>query len=1161
MKTAILSDLSGIVNNIDSHNYESEFIKIKNLLGKLKGNIDPTTLEEVCEIFGDDYTVREILTKYFNGGNDSIIAGLKEYLSASTTALDSESVDYDDNSSILNDIPNINTDYKETMNKEDLIKDDVDSSANVIKLIVELPVNDAAKVLSVIDNDSNLGSDIADELAKFIVKGDTTAEVSDTLKPVSGKIVQIIDTRSDILPENFSVSQVKSFNKYMLLFSEATDVETISDELLSKEAGEMLEESCNQCLEVPSEFPDKATVVETNSAVPTVEDVQNTVHPTGYVDTEMVSPGEEDSVDALNEVTDALVEMDVEPASEALALIAENVGPSAADAIQGEVLSKVAPESFSDFARNSWMTDMEVFSAYNILDSFLRGNITNFSTESGEGLKYYYMDNFSKASEIISFSKTSSVSAVVDDILSFLKKARNKTINAEVDDIATISILRKSIDDLADEISKIKDKIQKTATKLKDAKLTQNTANQAKYAEDLQNLNFELSSFQNELNSAISASNSITSKYNNINNVTEKVVEQTVGDFLKKNWGKTAIAGGTAVGAGGLGGMALTKSTEPVYIPDDSEGFNFSATENAEALNEVADHIAEEELKAEEELAEEAEEGNDNVSLISESDEILEAAESVMDVNDIAKSTELLSEVAERVSPEVALAIQAEICKEDSDKAKEIVDTAIIDKSEVLEAINVINDVKENGTSETFSEVKSISYDLILSNFADVAEEMIERGELDEDDEEDEDLEDIDPEDVSLESPEMDEIIETISDLPTVSDAAEILVKIEEEVGPEAALAVQSELLKENNDLFKEINNEIVIDDSVVKEIYSVVKGFAPGVESFSKFGRNNIKRKYLQNFAVAISNDEKAKIVDEVKEQVMKEIAEGGVQVPEGENGAPMPPAGPEGAPMPPVGPNGVPMPPVGPDGAPMPPVGPDGVPMPPVGPEGAPMPPVGPDGAPMPPVGPNGIPLPPVGPDGAPVPPVPHMPPVGDNGVPPPPPPGMMAAPQAPVNVEQPGVQIPQASQVPVDTMGVEVPDIKPVVPPLLNAPTVPPPHPFMGNEGVSDVPALPMEPPSEAVATSTTGDFVPGTVNAPKYVHLIPQNPIEQATVETPQIPPVLPAVGNPQLPPADQLSDVEIQKAITDNFSRVRKPTNFSSTKESDIEAYKRTMMGF
>lgn len=1093
MKNEILTKLSEIVNGLDGHNYKEGFSRIKDLLGQLRGIMDPATLDEVCEVFGDDYTVRGILTKYFNSGETSLINGLESYLSSSVSALDSdvEEPPEDMYSSFTTELPNIvNTEEIDNMNKEASIKDVEITDDGMVKALVELPASDAAKVLTEIAHEESLGTSVADELAKVIIEGDPKAGIADTLKPIEGKVVQIIDTRSDIKPECFSVSKIKSYNKYMYMFSEATDPSLVDEEILEEAC---TEEECGleAALDAPEEIPVKSTVVETNSALPTVEDVGEATQPVSYVDSEMIQPGENEVVDALNEVSGAIGSLEAEQASEALGLIAEQIGPEAAEAIQGEVLAQNNPELFSSFSKNSWITDQEVFAAYNVLNNYFSGQITNFSTESGNALKERFLANFSSAVELVNANFTGAGK--------FFGAFNVRAYRAKQAEALMNEILRSSG-------GKVDPKLLSWAKVAEEkAALIRNLKRNPESKVFYNNAGQELAKARKDFDDALIEFNKLAEKH--VPGQSPVAIQQAHGlfDTIKEHPVKSGLLGAGAVLAGGMGGSAIANINKPVDGINDFEGFSQKLAENGYYFSEGSEAM----------------------------DEVVEK---VSRPEAIEGSAELLSEIAERVSPEVALAIQAEMCKENSDAAKELAENAIVDEEEVIEALDVVNDVLENGTQETFSQAKNIYFQELMANFADIAEDMLDSDE-EEEDKEDEDkgeLVNLEENDVYTESPEMEEVIKKFESLPAVEDAATLLVEIEDKVGPEAALAVQSELLKENSDLFKEINEQIVMDDDVVKEIYSVVNGFNPDAEM--NFSEANLDRYsvYVRNFAEALSDQEKAAIVEEVKNQVMTEMS------------APVP--APEGEAVPP------PMPPVAPEAAPA--MAPEGMPVPPVVPEGAPIPVPPPTGETpiVPPAPATPVEVPPA-PEAVPAPAaVPEVPVPAE--APMIPPPGMAAAPQAPVNVEYPGQFIPPTGVAPIDAASVERPDINPVIPGLVSEP-LPPPAPFATEDGVAEIPPLPMEMPTEAVATSTTGNFTPSAVNAPKYVHMIPQNPIEQMQAT---MPPVEPAVSNPQLPPANQLSDVEVQKAIVDNFSRARKQVSFSSTKESDIEEYKRTMSG-
>ena len=1094
MKEEILKKLSEIVNGLDGHNYKEGFSKIKDFLGQLRGIMDPATLDEVCEIFGDDYTVRGILQNYFNSGETSLVNSLEDYLSASVSALDGDVSGEADEvySTFTTEFPNIiNTEEIENMNKEASIKDVKITDDGMLKALVELPAVDAAKVLTEVAHEESLGGSVADELAKAVINGDPKAELSDALKPVAGKVVQIIDTRSDIEPECFSVSKIKSYNKYMYMFSEATDPIRIDEQALEAACNE---EECGleAALEAPEEIPVKSTVVETNSALPTVEQVEEVSMPVSYVDSEMVRPGESAAVDALAEVSEALGNLEEDQSAGALGLIAEQIGPEAAEAIQGEVLAKANPELFSNFSKNSWITDQEVFAAYNVLSNYFSGKITNFSTESGSALKQRFLSNFSSAVKLVdkhnenfSVAKTFNVSS--------LKKLGTHWKNLQETAI-DIGKYDKVAADLAEEMARkteVITQIKKRINELEkiDPKKNLNEINELKglLSEARSNFRDVGAAFERQLTAGGGSS------------VGDVVENAGVWATIKDHPIATGLIGGSVAGAGVLGGMTMAKNSLPtgdVNI-DMYEGFS----------------------------------SKNNEYYFSEESDVMDLAVSeALNTDSIEATAELLAEVAEKVSPEVALAIQAEMCKDSSESAKKLADSAIVDEEEVEEALAVIEDVKQNGTQEQFSESKTSYFKDILNNFAVLSKEILfSEDEEDEEDEDDEDfsneeqkedgqLINLDKSEVDKSSPEMEEVVEKFENLPTIEDAATLLVEIEDKVGPEAALAVQSEILKNNSELFKKINDEMVMDDDVVKEVYSIVKGFSPDSEfNFSEAGMDRYKV-YVRNFSEAIPNEEKAAIIEEIKQQVLNEMA-----------GAPAP----EAAPVHPVDPAALP---------PIPPVAPEAAPIPA---EAAPVVPPAPTVPVAAPIAPEAVPAP------APIPevPVPAEAPVI-------PPPGMAAAPQAPVSVEYPGQFIPPTGTAPIDPESVIRPDIAPVVPGLVApAPTLP--HPFATEEGVAEVPPLPMDAPSEAVVTSTTGEFTPSAVNAPKYVHLVQQSPMEQMQAT---MPPVEPAVGNPQMPPMQQLSDVEVQKAIVDNFSRARRQVSFSSTKESEIEAYKRAIEG-
>lgn len=1106
MKKEILGRLSEIINSLDGHNYKEGFSRIKDLLGQLRGIMDPTTLDELCEVFGDDYMVRGILTKYFNSGETSLINSLEEYLSSSISALDSKNTDETEevSSSFTTEFPNIiNTEELENMNKEASIKDVEITEDGMVKALVELPVADAAKVLTEIANDQALGGDIADELAKVIISGDPKADLADSLKPVEDKVVQIIDTRSDIDPANFSVAKVRSYNKYITMFSEAVMDDAIVEEVAAECCGDCQEEE----LCPPEEIPEKTTVVETNGTLPTVEYAHEASMPISYVDSSMVAPGENEAVDALSEVSTAIGSLEQEQASEALGLIAEEIGPEAAEAIQGEVLSQNNPELFSSFSKNSWITDQEVFAAYNVLSNYFNGNITNFSTSEGSKFKERFMSNFSTAISVVeNFSKGKGLNNALSH---FLKKPLSNPNVALTDKTMFWSGISENLS------GKIAVKEQEVAKLLAKYRNTTDPTDKAEALFELNQAKDQLLAYRQQLSTSLSSlerslESSAANQAELLSNIPSK-------GGLSGFMGNHPIIAGTTIGTGGAaaglyGKSLLDKRNQNMQeINGEFEGFS-------KKLNEAGYYF-------------------------SDSSEVMdEVVEKVLDTNTIEETAELISEVAERVSPEIALAIQAEACKESSAAAKELADQAIVSEEEIAEALEVVNDVLENGTQETFSSVKTSFYKAFMSNFASITKEMIENGDIDiedlkelEDEDDDEEDEDGDEEseevlvnleqdgkEIVQESPEMDEIIEKFESLPAVEDAATLLVEIEDEVGPEAALAVQSELLKKNSDLFEELNSQIILDDDVVKEIYSVVKGFNPEAEmNFSEAGMDRYSV-YVRNFAEALSDQDKAAIVEEVKAQIIGEMA-GSAPAPEGE--LPPPPA--------------VPMEEV----PPMP--APEAMPLPPIE---APLPP---EATPVP----EAMPVPEAVPAPAPAPaPVQEMP--IQEEVPSIPPPGMAAAPQAPISVEYPGQFIPPTGTAPIDAASVERPDIAPVVPNLVSE-TLPPPSPFVTEEGVSEIPPMPMDMPTEAVVTSTTGEFTPSAVNAPKYVHLIQQSPVEQMQAT---MPPVEPAVGNPQMPPVEQLTDVEVQKAIVDNFSRARRQVSFSSTKDSDIEEYQKMMLG-
>lgn len=1143
----LVSELSDLVYSLDGNNYGEVIIHIKDLLNKLRANKTPNTLSSVSEIFGDDAVVREILNSYINQNKEGALAGLEDYLLSSVNVLNKN-----EDSQVMD------------TNKGDIkIKDVEVVGDGMVKALVELPVKDAAKVLAMIESDEMLGKPVAEDLAKIIISGDKGAEISEELKPVSGRVVQIIDTRTDIDPENFSVSEAKKFNKYLYMFSEAINPEDEALEALAAE--QTLAQCCSEeapveeGLESPEEIPVRSTIIESNSTLPTVEDVAEASEPASFIDSEMVDAGEDDVVDALDEITGSLAAMPVDNASEALGLIAENVGFSTAEAIQAEVLSLFS-EKLADFSRNSWVTDEEVFAAYNVMSNYInnRQNVS-FSTTDGLNSVKTFKANFSLASKIIAkeqsnFANVSFLGRVVGFRGSKAAEVA-KQFEKNADKLPAVAgRYKRMLEEGAEEIRGLKVERARLLKKLDDPNSWALADNQ-----DLAIVNQQLANARKGFDQTMGELSKIIEK-KAMGDKVEEHIAKGLGSTLKDNWGKVALGAGGLVGAGAIGGMALATPASDSFdsVGDD---LNYGFSDNGEDMDE--------DLNEEVEDSEKGEEIAPGVTATTESETMDAVVDVLKELPDTETISEVLSEVAEDVGPEVALAIQLELCKEDSDLAEELAEDFVVSADEVQKAAGVVaKEVQEGPSEESFSNSSKLAhYKRILRNFSILAQDEDTKNSefvgFDEDSEEDalkqiaainalknagaeeeaeaeeEDLEDEVKEAVAKElveedlkdaeiydgSTEMDEVVDTLLDMPSIKDASDVLVEIEEKVGPEAALAVQSEVLKNDSGLFDALNKEFVLDDGVVKEIYSIVKDYdldAP--KSFSR-ARSAAFNKYVSNFAAALPAEQKDAIIEEVKKQVMEEMA-AGAPVP--------PPAEGEGMPLPP--PEVMAQMPAPVEGAA--PVPPAPMPMPmPVPPEQA----VAPAPAPVPPVPPAPVPAP------APA----EMPP-----------PGALAAPQDLPPIDNPGTQIPVDHQLtPSDIEGVMPPDIAPVIPAM-----VPPVDPVenpapMTSESVMESPALPMELPTEAVATSTTGNFHTSAVNAPKYVHLIPQTPSEQLQSTMNPVPPVVNIQQNPMIPavadPAQgaPLSKEQINKLITDNFSKIRKPANFSSNqKQADIDEY-------
>lgn len=1176
MKEELISKLYDVVNNIGD---KSELSKISEILTELRSaDFSEADMESVSEVFGYDPTVDEYLNEYFVLGDEQSLPDLEDYLSESLFAFDKESIEHlektEDKKNNMKDIAS-NAEIKDVDVSED----------GVLKAIIEIPAADAAKILTEVDSSEELGSDIADELISLIVSQKPDVELSPKLKPVSGKIIKIIKSSDEIDPNRYSFSKMKTHNKYAIKFSQALEdkvVEELAEEQVAEEAAaaEEEKEAVEKAAQVPTEqikameqaealnnadpsilteelkptgIPVKSSLVEANSTLPKIEDVvaANAVAPSSYVDSSIAEYADTKEVQALDEMTDALISVGPEAASEALGLMAENVDFSTAEIIQSEVLKKIEPALFSSFADKSWISDCELFSCYNVLRAYLGNKVKSFASQEGVNSKKVFQNNFSMAGVLMkrneskknkNFSKTTLGERALRSI-NLKNSYAHKLSNGLLEDAET----RRNL-------AKIYKKSNISAAEIELLK-AQRAVESGEKRLDLEK---RLVRARDEYDKLLDQADEL---------LADKVVPEAVDAGISAGEKramlhaaiKNATIGGLGIGGGYLAHDVVSSRNEPLpgfsddFGADEFEFSNSSSMDDVQAINAGSEiegvparNLKEEEAeiteKALDKGLEEQEKQSDAIIqqsiLEDEAKDVIDEAspeETMKAIVEVLKeespevAAAVLTEIADRVGVETAVAIQAEIGKDVSEEAAKVAEDATVKVEDVDAAAEIVKEASENGIDEkNFSDAKMKAYNFFCHNFSDIIEGAIEKAKEEKAEELLKDVEVSEEDDGTMEK-----VVEGIKELPTIKDSADCLAQIDEECGPEVAVAIQSELLKDDSEFFKKVNEEAMIAVDAVAKALKIVEEFKSGdkPESFSSVEQTGKWKKYVVSFADALPQKEKDKLIAEVKEQILKEIGAGEEETEEEKQEEAAPAVVPEGLPVPPVPEPGI---------------------VPPQ--EAAPAPEVLQAAAAA-----QGIPpevaAQAIAAQAVPQPQVPVPPGIG---------PGMS---QIPVNVIEQGyapIQQPTATSLP-DTSGLMSYDFQPsfdaLVPPQPRAVT----NSLLtageqANPGIDNLPPLPLMQPEAPVLTSTTGAFVPGENQAPAYVHVLPTPEAASPVVAAQQtvIPPQTSmGMGMPQ--PAPMTEDAIARKAIMESFSKAKSPMYFSAgQKGSAKEEYQKIM---
>lgn len=302
----LLKRLSEIVDGLSEENYEKSMAEMQSIFDKLQRNTE--SLAEIEKIFGYD----DILTKQadlYLAGNPSSIDGMKMYLKNS-----------------LGMIEPMNSVKPETTNTHVTIK--------------ELPNGQKAAVITKIT--SEISPEAGEEMVKLV-----TGEISEPseVQKVDAEIKEILSKKDSIDPENFSEEELKIYNKYMNNFSEEAVVEKRGDK----------------------EFPIIDTTIEKD-------------HPL---------------TETVGDLKECFENMEPDQAAFALAKIGSQTRVEVSDALFAEIYSDTNEEC-KNFASTALVYGTELERAGEILNSLFseEGSDTNFS-EVEQELYNRYTNNFS----------------------------------------------------------------------------------------------------------------------------------------------------------------------------------------------------------------------------------------------------------------------------------------------------------------------------------------------------------------------------------------------------------------------------------------------------------------------------------------------------------------------------------------------------------------------------------------------------------------------------------------------------------------------------------------------------------------------------------------------------------------------------------------------
>lgn len=312
-----LDKISTLVEGLSEENYDKSMVELKNLLSRL--SFDSEVMSKLEEIFGYDPEMSRRLRLYLSG-TPSELEGIYSYLKHSLGIMEQNKPESSGTTDVTT--PDGTNETPKT---------------NIVEEFKTLPNGDKAKIITAVT--TKVSPEIGTEMLKLVTGEVVSPEEPNLTK--SKQVIDIIEQKDSIDPENFSEDELKIYSDCMDKLSNVKDDENL--------------------------YPIVDTLIQ----------------------------GEHPYSDQVTRIKSCLENMDVDQASFALAKIGAETRVEVSDALFAEVFADTN-EQCKNFSESAVVYGTEIGKAEEIVNSLFseEGNATNFS-EVEQELYNRYTNNFS----------------------------------------------------------------------------------------------------------------------------------------------------------------------------------------------------------------------------------------------------------------------------------------------------------------------------------------------------------------------------------------------------------------------------------------------------------------------------------------------------------------------------------------------------------------------------------------------------------------------------------------------------------------------------------------------------------------------------------------------------------------------------------------------